>query len=93
MSAMTDTVIIALKTIILVLGSGVTYIAVKAHRRTGAKSLRFLAIGFGTITLGALLAGIANQILGVTLEQGIIINSLLVAIGLAIVMYSLYLEQ
>ncbi|WP_276256351.1 DUF7521 family protein [Halomontanus rarus] len=93
MSVAVTTAIIAVKTIILLLGSGVTYIAYKAYRRTGAPSLRVLAIGFGTITLGALLAGIANQLLGVTLEQGILINSLLVALGLAIIMYSLYLER
>lgn len=89
----TTTAIIALKTVILILGSGITYIAYKAYRRTGAPSLRILAFGFGTITLGALLAGIANQILGVSLEQGILINSLLVATGYAIIMYSLYLER
>lgn len=93
MSVAVTTAIIAVKTIILLLGSGVTYIAYKAYRRTGATSLRVLAIGFGTITLGALLAGIANQLLGVTLEQGILINSLLVALGLAIILYSLYLER
>lgn len=93
MSAMISTAIIVVKTIILLLGSGVTYIAYKAHRRTGTASLRVLSIGFGTITLGALLAGIAHQLLGVSLELGILINSLLVAIGLAIIMYSLYLEQ
>jgi hypothetical protein len=93
MSVAVTTAIIVVKTIILFLGGGVTYIAYKAHQRTGAASLRVLAIGFGIITLGALLAGIANQILGVSLEQGILINSLLVAIGLAIIMYSLYLER
>lgn len=93
MSLAVDTSIVAVKTVILFLGSGVTYIAYKAHRRTGAESLRFLAIGFGTITLGALLAGLANQLIGVSIEQGVLINSLLVAVGLAIVMYSLYLER
>ena len=93
MSVAVDTAIIAVKTVILVLGSGVTYIAYKAHRRTGAPSLRVLAIGFGIITLGALLAGIAHQLLGVSLELGVLINSLLVALGLAIIMYSLYLER
>lgn len=88
-----DTIIVALKTVILLLGSGVTYIAYRAFRRTEADSLRVLAIGFGTITLGALLAGVANQLLGVTVKQGIIINSALVAVGLAVILYSLYLEQ
>ncbi len=55
--------------------------------------MRALGIGFGTVTLGALLAGIAHQVLSVSLEMGILINSVLVAVGLAIVMYSLYLER
>ena len=93
MSTAIDTAIIAVKTVILLLGSGVTYIAFKAYRRTGVSSLRVLAIGFGIITLGALLAGIAHQLLDVSLELGILINSLLVALGLAVVMYSLYLER
>lgn len=93
MSVAIDTAIIATKTVILLLGSAVTYIAYKAFRRTGTESLRFLAIGFGVITLGALLAGFAHQIVDVSLEAGVLINSLLVAIGLAIIMYSLYLQR
>ncbi|QLH82093.1 DUF7521 family protein [Halosimplex pelagicum] len=89
----TGTAIVAVKTAILLLGSGITYIAYRAYRRTGTPSLRVLGIGFGVITFGALLAGIAHQILSVSLEKGVLINSILVAIGLAIVLYSLYLER
>jgi len=88
-----DTAIVVVKTVILLLGSGITYIAYRAYRRTGVPSLRMLGIGFGIITFGALLAGIAHQILSVSLEMGILINSVLVAIGLGIIMYSLYLER
>ncbi|MCD2201530.1 MULTISPECIES: DUF7521 family protein [Halobacteriaceae] len=87
------TAIVVVKTVILLLGSGITYIAYRAYRRTGVPSLRMLGIGFGIITFGALLAGIAHQILSVSLEMGILINSVLVAIGLGIIMYSLYLER
>lgn len=87
------TAIVVVKTVILLLGSAVTYIAFKAYRRTGTLSLRVLGFGFGVITLGVLLGGIAHQLLSVSLEVGILINSVLVAIGLAIVMYSLYLER
>lgn len=55
--------------------------------------MRVLGLGFGTITLGAILTGIADQILSVSLEMGVLINSILVAIGFAIIFYSLYLEQ
>lgn len=87
------TAIVVVKTVILLLGTGITYIAYRAYRRTGSPSLRVLGIGFGSITLGALLAGLADQILSVSLEMGVLINSVLVAIGFAIVMYSLYLER
>jgi hypothetical protein len=87
------TAIAVVKFVILALGGGITFIAYKGHRRTGAPALRALAVGFGTITLGALLAGIAHQLLGVALQTGVLINSLLVAIGLAIIMYSLYLQK
>ncbi|WP_122089805.1 DUF7521 family protein [Halalkalicoccus subterraneus] len=87
------TAVVVVKTVILLLGSGITYIAYKAYRRTGASSLRTLGIGFGVITLGSLLAGVADQLLSVSLEMGVLINSVLVAIGFAIIMYSLYLER
>ncbi|MFC6733864.1 MULTISPECIES: hypothetical protein [unclassified Haladaptatus] len=90
---MTGTAIVVVKTVILLLGSGVTYIAFSAYRRTGARSLRALGIGFGVITFGALLAGVANQLLSVSLELGVLINSVLVAIGFAIIMYSLIIER
>ena len=93
MSQMTSIAIIVIKTAILLFGSGIAYIAYRAHRRTGATSLRALALGFGVVTLGALFAGIAHQLLGVTLKTGVLINSLLTAIGFAIIMYSLYLER
>lgn len=93
MSVMFDTAIVALKTLILLLGSAMTVIAYKAFRRTRAPSLRVLAVGFGTITVGALLAGIANQLLGVSLKAGIMVESLFLAIGFSIIIYSLYVEH
>ena len=93
MSQMTSIAIIVSKTMILILGSGITYIAYKAHRRTKSPSLRALAFGFGVVTIGALLAGIAHQLLGVGLRTGILINSVLTVFGFAIIIYSLYVER
>lgn len=89
----TEPAIVIVKTVILLLGTGITYIAYKAYRRTGSPSLRALGIGFGIVTLGALLAGVADQLLSVSLEMGVLINSVLVAIGFGIIMYSLYIGQ
>lgn len=87
------TAIAVVKFVILLLGGGITYIAFKAYRRTSADSLRVLGVGFGIITLGAILTGVANQFFSVGLALGVLINSLFVALGLAVIMYSLYIQQ
>lgn len=86
------TAIAVVKTVILLLGGGITYIAVKAYRRTGERSLRALSIGFGIVTLGAVVSGIANQLLSVSLEIGVFVNSIFIAVGLAVILYSLYIQ-
>lgn len=85
--------IVMIKIVILLVGSGITYTAYRAYRRTKAQSLRALAVGFGTVTTGALLAGIAHQVFRVALETGVLINSSLTAVGFTIIMFSLYLER
>jgi hypothetical protein len=87
------TAIAVVKFIILLLGGGITYIAYRAYRRTGEDSLRVLGIGFGVITLGALLTGVANQFFLLSLARGVLVNSVFVAIGLAVIMYSLYIQR
>jgi heme/copper-type cytochrome/quinol oxidase subunit 3 len=84
--------IIVTKTIILLLGSLITYLSYKAYRRTQSAALRALAIGFGIITLGALFAGGAHQLLGISLTTGLFINSIITMLGFVIITYSLYIE-
>ena len=92
MSASIDIIIIAAKTAILLLGGSITYSALRAFRRTGDPSLRALAIGFGIVTVGALLGGVSHQIVRADLAVGIAIDSLLTAAGFAVIVYSLYVE-
>ncbi|MES3159995.1 MAG: hypothetical protein PPP55_00315 [Halorubrum sp.] len=92
MSASIDIIIIAAKTAILLLGGSITYYALRAFRRTGDPSLRALAIGFGIVTVGALLGGVSHQIVRADLAVGIAIDSLLTAAGFAVIVYSLYVE-
>ncbi|WP_338728762.1 hypothetical protein [Haladaptatus sp. DJG-WS-42] len=86
------TVVVALKTITLVLGGLITYFAYKAYRRTNAPALRALTIGFGIVTTGSLLAGIADQIMGVDASLVAVIESGLTAVGFAVLVYALYVE-
>jgi hypothetical protein len=85
--------IVVVKSVILLLGGGITYIAFKAYRKTGRVSLQVLGFGFGIITLGAFLTGVATQFFSVSLELGVLINSIFVAAGLAVIMYSLYMQN
>ncbi|EMA00368.1 YapH protein [Haloferax denitrificans ATCC 35960] len=84
--------IIVVKTGILVLGGLITYFSYKAYRNTGAASLRALALGFGTVTLGAMLGGALDVILNVDLATGLLIDSVLTLIGFAVITYSLYVD-
>jgi hypothetical protein len=87
------TAIAAVKLVILLLGGAITYIAFRAYRHTNSPSLRVLGVGFGIITFGAFLSGIANQFFAVSLAVGVLANSVFVAAGLAVIMYSLYIQQ
>ena len=85
-----DVALVAVKTGTLFLGSLITFLSFKAHRRTGARSLRALAIGFGLITVGALLAGVGHQFTSLSLAQSVVIESALTLVGFAVIVYSLY---
>lgn len=84
------TLIIAFKTVSLLLGLFITYLAFKAYRRTGNRSLGALSLGFGIVTLGTLLAGVADQVVKTAFLTGLLIESALLAIGFAVIVYSLY---
>jgi hypothetical protein len=84
------TVVIVLKTLMLVLGGLITFYGYKAYRRTGSPSLRILFIGFGIVTFGALLAGIVDQLLGVNPDVALVVESLFTVIGFGAILLSLY---
>jgi len=84
--------IIVAKTAILLLGGSITYYALRAYGRTGDPSLRALGIGFGVVTVGALIGGVSHQVIGADLAVGIAINSLLTAVGFGVIVYSLTVE-
>lgn len=86
------TLVVALKTVTLLLGGAVTYFAAKAWQRTGSPALRSLAIGFGFVTLGSLLAGVVDQLLNVGQTFAVLTESALTAVGFAVIVYSLYVD-
>ncbi|MFW5918720.1 MAG: DUF7521 family protein [Halanaeroarchaeum sp.] len=85
-------VIVALKTTTFILGGVITYFAFKAYRRTNSRSLQLLALGFGVVTLGSMLAGVVDQVLMMSRDLALSIESSLTVVGFAIIVYSLYAE-
>lgn len=81
--------VIGLKTLTLVLGGLITFFAAKAARRTGATGLALLAVGFATITLGSLTAGLADQVFAIAHADALVLENALTTVGFAIIAYSL----
>ncbi|MFD1647385.1 DUF7521 family protein [Haloarchaeobius litoreus] len=86
--------VIAFKTLALVFGGLITYFAAKAYRRTGSPALRALAVGFGFVTLGAMLAGAMDQFIMGPADRtvALAIESLLTTVGFGVILYSLYAD-
>ena len=82
--------IVAAKVVVLVLGGVITHLAYRAFRRTGATALKLFAIGFGVITVGALIGGGIDQLAGFGLKVGVFVQSALTAIGFIVLAWSLY---
>lgn len=84
--------VVALKTLTLALGGSITFYAYRASRRNGSSALRALAVGFGAITLGALVAGIVDQLLPVNPDFALVAESAFTTLGFAVILYSLHVE-
>lgn len=84
--------VVALKTLTLVLGGLITFFAFKAYRRTGSSALRALALGFGAATLGSLVAGVLDRVVLTSSAYALVAESALTAVGFAVILYSLYVD-
>jgi len=85
-------IVVAFKTVTLLLGALITYFAYRAYRRTDSSALGALAVGFGIVTIGALLAGSIDQFLAYDRRTALLIESALTMVGFAVILYSLYAE-
>jgi hypothetical protein len=91
--ATVTTAAIAFKTATLLLGGLITYLAARAAGRTGLPGLRYLAAGFGIVTLGSLAAGVLDQLLSVDAGVALTVESALTTAGFAVIAYSLYVTR
>jgi len=89
--------IVVSKTLILILGGLITYYSYQAYSRTKSPQHKWLTYGFGVVTLGAFTGGVIDIAVGRYLGQqllsvSVFTSSSLTAIGLGIILYSLYVR-
>jgi len=89
--------IVVTKTLILIMGGLITYFSFKAYQRTGTPEHQWLTLGFGVITVGAILGGVLDIAVGMyfgedLLYTSVLVSSTLTAVGLAVILYSLYVR-
>lgn len=80
---------IVANTVAVVFGVLVVRSAYRAHNRTETARLRWLAAGFGFVTLGALVGGLALVVPHAGIEHGMVGQSALLAVGIGLVARSL----
>jgi hypothetical protein len=85
-------VVAALKTVTLGLGAVITYYSYKAYRRTNARALGALAVGFGIVTMGAFLAGAVDTLAPVDRQLAYVVESAFTAVGFGAIFYALFVD-
>ncbi len=77
------------RSLVVVLGLLITFMAFRAYKRSGHGSLFLAGIGFLLIASAALLAGILFEISGYSLVDVVIFESTMIAMGLLAILFSI----
>jgi hypothetical protein len=78
------------KLVTVALGLLITYQAYRGYSTYGSEPMRYVAIGFLLITVGAVLEGVLFEVFDLSLFVAGAIQTSLVAAGMLVVLYSLY---
>lgn len=79
--------------LIFVFGCVVVFYASRAYGRDHSRAMFSLALGFGSVTLGAGLAGVLYQFSGVGLIDVVLAQAIFQVAGFAVIVYSLVLAK
>lgn len=77
----------------LVLSGLITYLSFRAYRRTGSRDLQLFTLGVALLTVRVLIGGGLHQLLGAALLTGVLVQSVLTALGLVTLVCSLYVDE
>lgn len=82
--------LIVAKVIVLVLGLLIAWKAYRGYTRHGSLAMRYLAIGFALISVGTVIEGLLFEILDLEIFLAGAIQTVIAALGMLVVLYSLY---
>lgn len=78
------------KLITMVLGFLIAHQAYRGYREHGSKPMLYVAIGFLFISVGAVIEGVLFEVVGLEIFIAGAVQTGIVAIGMLVVLYSLY---
>lgn len=78
------------KTVTAALGVAIAYQAYRGYQRTGSDPLRYVAVGFVFISVGAVLEGVLFDVVGLSIFDAGTIQTSVVAAGMLCILYALY---
>lgn len=87
------TVLIIAKIATMTLGFLIAFQAYRGYKRNNSQPMLYLAIGFSLISFGAVLEAILYEVIGLTIFNASAIQTTIVAVGMIIILYSLYGSQ
>ncbi len=90
MISLTDLLLISSEAAIVLLGGVLVYVSMRAYRRYKSKSMLVMSIGFVVILVGSVLEELFLEILGYSLIESHILENSVVALGMLILVYSIY---
>jgi hypothetical protein len=83
----------ATKTVALVLGTFIVYLAYKGFKRNRSRPLFYVAIGFALITAGTIAEGLLYVIVGSELLTATAVGTAITILGFMAIIYSIYASK
>lgn len=72
------------------LGLLIAYQAYRGYRIHGSAPMRYVAVGFLFISIGSVVEGILFDVVGLSLHAAGAVQTVVVAVGMVVILYSLY---
>ncbi|MFB6104159.1 MAG: hypothetical protein ABEJ57_03620 [Halobacteriaceae archaeon] len=82
--------LVVAKLLTVALGLLIAAQAYRGYRRNGSDPMLFVAIGFVFISVGAVIEGVLFEVLGWSIYVSGAVQTTIVAIGMLVILYSLY---